>query len=115
MNPDVLEAFALAMVFDGGPPAFPGSPFGRPDTAIAQKHAEGIERAMRRLRQAAPGSGSYVAESSFFNENWRQDYWGEHYARLRRIKARYDPTGLFFTHHGVGSEDWSADGFTPRV
>jgi hypothetical protein len=27
------------------------------------------------------------------------------------VKARYDPHGLFFVHHGVGSEDWSADGF----
>jgi hypothetical protein len=24
---------------------------------------------------------------------------------------KYDPDGLFFVHHGVGSEDWSADGF----
>jgi hypothetical protein len=22
----------------------------------------------------------------------------------------YDPAGLFFVHHGVGSEDWNADG-----
>jgi hypothetical protein len=28
------------------------------------------------------------------------------------VKAKYDPTGLFFVHHGVGSEEWSADGFT---
>jgi hypothetical protein len=28
------------------------------------------------------------------------------------VKARYDPAGLFFVHHGVGSESWSADGFT---
>ena len=26
--------------------------------------------------------------------------------------SRYDPDGLFFGHHGVGSEDWSEDGFT---
>jgi FAD/FMN-containing dehydrogenase len=114
MNPDALDAFALAMVFDGGPPAFQGSPF-KPNAMAAQKHADAIDQAMRRLRQAAPGAGSYVAESSFFNENWRRDYWGEHYPRLRRIKARYDPAGLFFTHHGVGSEDWSADGFTRRA
>jgi hypothetical protein len=31
--------------------------------------------------------------------------------RLRQIKDKYDPDGLFFVHHGVGSEDWSADGF----
>ena len=34
------------------------------------------------------------------------------YARLAAVKRRYDPDGLFFVHHGVGSEEWSADGFT---
>jgi bisphosphoglycerate-dependent phosphoglycerate mutase len=28
------------------------------------------------------------------------------------VKKKYDPSGLFFVRHGVGSEDWSADGFT---
>ena len=28
------------------------------------------------------------------------------------MKDKIDPDGLFFVHHGVGSEDWSADGFT---
>jgi Berberine and berberine like len=32
--------------------------------------------------------------------------------RLLAVKRRYDPDGLFFAHHGVGSEEWSADGFT---
>ena len=27
-------------------------------------------------------------------------------------EAPYDPDGLFFVHHGVGSEAWSPDGFT---
>jgi len=31
------------------------------------------------------------------------------------VKNRYDPDGLFFVHHGVGSERWSADGFTRLV
>ena len=42
----------------------------------------------------------------------RTSFWGDNYARLRAIKDKYDPDGLFFLHHGVGSEDWSADGFT---
>ena len=42
---------------------------------------------------------------------WQQAFWGAHYARLKQIKRRYDPEGLFFVHHSVGSEDGSADGF----
>jgi len=32
-------------------------------------------------------------------------------SRLAQVKQKYDPTGLFFVHHGVGSEAWVADGF----
>jgi hypothetical protein len=64
------------------------------------------------LRRIAPGAGSYVSESNYFNAQWSRACWGEHYPRLRTIKAQYDPDGLFFVHNGVGSEDWSADGFT---
>jgi hypothetical protein len=28
------------------------------------------------------------------------------------MKNKYDSDGLFFVHNGVGSEQWSADGFT---
>lgn len=52
-----------------------------------------------------------VPERNFFEQSWQQSYWGQNYARLRAIKAKYDPEGLFFVHHGVGSEEWSADGF----
>jgi hypothetical protein len=31
---------------------------------------------------------------------------------LQTVKTKHDPMGLFFVHHGVGSEEWSADGFT---
>src|ERR1700730_7737189 len=34
------------------------------------------------------------------------------YPRLAEVKKKYDPAGLFFVHHGVGSEEWSADGVT---
>jgi FAD/FMN-containing dehydrogenase len=60
----------------------------------------------------APEAGSYVSESNYFNRSWQTAYFGDHYSRLRKVKATYDPSGLFFVHNGVGSEDWSADGFT---
>ena len=34
------------------------------------------------------------------------------YPRLLAVKDKYDPDDLFFVHHGVGSDRWSADGFT---
>ena len=65
----------------------------------------------RRLRRSA-AERRRVAESSFFEREWQRAYWGPNYPKLLEIKKKYDPTGLFFVHHGVGSEEWSADGFT---
>ena len=38
--------------------------------------------------------------------------YGDNFPRLVEIKKKYDPSGLFTVHNGVGSEEWSADGFT---
>jgi hypothetical protein len=65
---------------------------------------------MAELRKLVPDPGSYVSESNYFEKDWQRAFWGNNYARLRRIKKQYDRDGLFFVHHGVGSEDWSADG-----
>jgi hypothetical protein len=67
---------------------------------------------MNELCQLAPEGGSYVAESDYFLRDWQKAYWGSNYPRLLAIKKKYDPSGLFFVHHGVGSEGWSADGFS---
>lgn len=48
----------------------------------------------------------------YFENGWQRSYWGSNYARLAEVKRKYDPEGLFFVHNGVGSEQWSADGFT---
>jgi FAD/FMN-containing dehydrogenase len=114
MNPAVLDAFALVISGAEEPPAYPGIAGHEPDVAAARRHAQAIERAMSELR-ALPTIGSYVSESDFFQPAWQQAFWGSHYGRLRAVKQRYDPDGLFFVHHGVGSEDWSADGFTRRA
>jgi len=112
MNPRATKAFALAIIASEGPPAYPGLPNHAPDLAAARRAAAQIEKATAALRVVSPHPGAYVAESSYFQEDWQAAYWGDNYARLLRIKERVDPDGLFFSRHGVGSEMWSEDGFT---
>ena len=112
MNPQVLDAFALAITGESGPPAYPGIPGHEPDWKAARRAARATRHAMQTLLEAAPGAGSYVSESDYFQSAWQTAFWGPNYPRLARIKQEYDPDGLFFVRHGVGSEAWSDDGFT---
>jgi FAD/FMN-containing dehydrogenase len=111
-NPAFLDAFALAIIAAEEPPAYPGVPGHEPDVSGARADALGIQRAMAELRKVVPDFASYVSESNYFEKEWQHAFWGANYPRLLKIKAKYDPDGLFVVHHGVGSEAWSADGFT---
>lgn len=112
MNPQVLDAFALAIIAGGDGPQYPGMPGGAADPARGRERARSIGRAMDEMMKVAPGAGSYVSESDYFLADWQGAFWGGNHARLARVKARYDPDGLFFVRHGVGSEAWSEDGFS---
>lgn len=70
---------------------------------------------MEELLKIAPGAGAYVNESDYFQLDWQRAFWGTNYPKLLEIKRRYDPQGLFFVHHGVGSEAWKDDGFSPAI
>jgi len=113
-NPAVLSAFALAIIAGEGDPAFLRYPGYQPDLETARNHALRINQSMDALLKAAPGAGSYVSESDYFERNWQQSFWGSNYPRLASIKKKYDPDGLFIVHHGVGSEQWSEDGFVRK-
>lgn len=111
-NPAMIEAFALAIIATGGASRYPGLPGQAADDEAAEQGARSVDAAMGLLAPLAPQAGSYVSESNYFNPDWAEAFWGENYPRLLAAKRQYDPQGLFFVHHGVGSEDWSADGFT---
>jgi FAD/FMN-containing dehydrogenase len=111
-NPAVLDAFALAICVAGEQPAYPGVVGHEPNIDEARGEAGRIANAMDVLRRVVPEPGSYVSESNYFESDWQRSFWGSNYERLLAVKNRYDPQGLFFVHHGVGSDRWSADGFT---
>jgi FAD/FMN-containing dehydrogenase len=115
MNPAALTAFALAIIGGADAPAYKYLLTGLPDLAAARRHAAAIAAAGDELRKVVANAGSYVSESDLFEPDWQAAFWGANYERLREVKRRFDPDGLFFVHHGVGSEEWSADGFTRLV
>jgi FAD/FMN-containing dehydrogenase len=111
MNPAVVDAFALAIVGDAGG-GYPGVRGHEPDVAAGRKARKQIHRCVNELRAIVPNGGAYVSESDFFQKDWQRAYWGSNHSRLAAVKRKYDPSGLFFVHNGVGSEQWSEDGFT---
>ncbi len=113
VNPAVTDSFALAIVA-GGVTQQTSADY--PDKAKAEKITRSIQDAFDIIRQLSPDHGTYLSESDFFDKAWQKNNWGmPNYKRLSKIKWKYDPEGLFFVHHGVGSEAWSQDGFTPLI
>jgi len=112
VNPAVLTAFALLIMGAAEGPAYPGVTGREPAVDAARSASQAIARAMAEIRKLVPRPAAYVSESNYFEPRWQEAFWGANYARLLAVKERYDPEGLFFMHHGPGSERWSADGFT---
>ncbi|MCE9658913.1 MAG: FAD-binding oxidoreductase [Burkholderiales bacterium] len=115
VNPAALDAFALLITGAGEAPAYPGVAGHEPDVEAARRARQSIARAMDEIRKVVPTPAAYVSESNYFEPRWQEAFWGSNYARLLAVKDRYDPEGLFFMHHGPGSERWSADGFSRRA
>jgi FAD/FMN-containing dehydrogenase len=94
INPAVFDAAALAIV----------AALGDGPGAEGRRARDRVGAAMRILRDATPGAGSYVNETDYFEADWQRSFWGDNYPRLLAIKRKYDPQGLFSCHHCVGSE-----------
>ncbi|KAK3984439.1 isoamyl alcohol oxidase [Cladorrhinum sp. PSN332] len=49
---------------------------------------------MPRLEALTPGGGAYLNETDINQPNWQEAFYGANYARLLRIKKKYDPSGI---------------------
>jgi FAD/FMN-containing dehydrogenase len=102
MNPEVLDAFALAIIANGGPAVFEGLPGMHRDDAKAQQGEVATRKSYARLMQVAPGAGAYFSESDFFQKDYKKAYWGTNVSRLAAAKRRYDPDAIFTVRNGIG-------------
>ncbi|KAK3328391.1 hypothetical protein B0T19DRAFT_476000 [Cercophora scortea] len=72
-----------------------------------------------RLRELDPTplGGAYINEGTFDNVEWKADYFGGTYERLRVIKAKWDPNSLLYVRPGVGADEFvqRGDGRLCRV
>lgn len=81
-----------------------------PRSEMTTRETELMQDIMPPLIAATPGSGIYLNEGNFEQDNWQNEFYGENYASLKNIKEKYDPDGLFYATTAVGSEEWAVDG-----
>jgi FAD/FMN-containing dehydrogenase len=105
INPAVFDNVAFITIGAWKQGKYPGVAGHEPVPAESQAQFDGVMSASAILRAVTEKGGSYSNEGNYFEEDWRQQFWGSNYPRLLRIKRRYDPTNLFRVHKGVGSSD----------
>ncbi len=88
MNPAVLDAVALAIVSASSAPAMPGVAGHAPDLARAKVEAAAVRACIGEVTKVAPDGGAYVSESSYFQKDFQQAYWGPNHGRLQAIKQK---------------------------
>jgi FAD/FMN-containing dehydrogenase len=90
----VMSAYALPYAF--------GVPFAR----MRAMQDQITHEVMPGVEAATPGAGAYINEGDFQQRDWQRVFFGGNYERLRVVKRRYDPKGLFWNSIAVGSEGW---------
>lgn len=74
-----------------------------------RKAHEQINEYLGPWREVAPvseGGGTYLNEDNVMEPDWQDNFYGDRYGELLRIKRRWDPRSVFYATTGVGSEDW---------
>ena len=74
------------------------------------KNMTEVEIPILRSVEGADQMGAYLNEANGYEPGFQASFWGENYHRLYSLKRKWDPTGLFISRKGVGSEDWDDAG-----
>ena len=69
------------------------------------------------MKNQAPDTGAYMNEADRLDPDFEDDFYGQHFQSLSAIKARRDPTSVFYCPTCVGSSEWkeNASGLLCRV
>lgn len=86
---------------------------------ISCRSTKRVTQQVQILQTVAGGSqsGSYMNEADPNEKDWQQKFFGtmDNYNRLKSIKDKVDPNGIFVCLKCVGSEDWSDDLNCPKT
>ncbi|KAK4183730.1 hypothetical protein QBC35DRAFT_507454 [Podospora australis] len=58
------------------------------------------------LRDSSTSGATYVNEADPYQPNWQSHFWGSEYPRLKQIRKKWDPLGVFYSIATPGTEDW---------
>ncbi|TFK20086.1 FAD binding domain-containing protein [Coprinopsis marcescibilis] len=67
------------------------------------------------IRAASPYGAAYVNEGNLEEPNWQTAYWGTNYPRLKELKAKWDPQGVFYARTTPGTENWEVIDYGRRL
>jgi len=79
-----------------------------PVTSVQEQTArhDRLQSYIQNWRDITPNGGSYMNEGDMQDPEWKQSFFGSNYAKLLRIKEKWDPDGVLWVISGVGSDAW---------
>jgi FAD/FMN-containing dehydrogenase len=85
-----------------------GTPINYTDWSVTKNGQNQITNDfLPRLAEITPRGGAYLNEADFQAHDFKALFYGTHYDRLYKIKAKYDPTDIFYARTAVGSDRWT--------
>lgn len=73
----------------------------------AEEGKQSLRERVKVLREMeGEGGGAYANEADPSVGEWKADFWGGNYERLREVKGKWDPEGVFWCRGCVGSDEW---------